>query len=86
MDAMLIVIIIFGLLCFVCVCKAVKKSEKPLKTAFLSASCGICALCAVNFLALYTGVSISVNFFTSFVSVVLGAPGVICILLLNMIF
>ncbi len=85
MSFALIIKIICGIVCLIAVCGAIKKSNKPFKTAFVSAASGVCSLCVVNFLSFYTGVAIALNFTTSFVSVVLGVPGVICILLLNII-
>ena len=40
---------------------------------------------AVNLLAGYTGVSIALNYATAFVAVVLGAPGVVTMLLLRVL-
>ena len=43
------------------------------------------ALGAVNLLAPVTGVSLALNWATSFMAVVLGAPGVITLLLLDLL-
>ena len=50
-----------------------------------SAVCGAASLGAVNLLAGYTGVSIALNYATAFVAVVLGAPGVVTMLLLRVL-
>ena len=44
------------------------------------------ALGAVNMLAPFTGVGLALNAFTSFMAVVLGAPGVVTMLVLNLVF
>ena len=48
-----------------------------------SAFGGIAALAAVDVLAGYTGVALALNYATAFVAVVLGAPGVVMLLLLR---
>ena len=64
---------------------AAGRSTHPVRTILVSALAGISALGAVNMLAPFTGVGIPLNWFTSFVAVVLGAPGVIGVLLLNVL-
>lgn len=64
---------------------AAGRSKHPIRTSFISAVAGISALGAVNMLAPFTGVGITLNWFTSFVAVVLGAPGIIGLLLLNVL-
>ncbi len=75
-----------GIVSLICVCVQLKKTDKPLKNALVSAFFGAASLGAVNLMSLYTGVSIAVNYFTSFAAVVLGAPGIICLLLLRLLF
>lgn len=58
-------------------------SKRPLRSVFLSALGGVCGLGLVNALAGYTGVGIALNYVTAFVSVVLGLPGVILLLLVR---
>lgn len=67
------------------VCAALRHTKSPLRRALYSAGCGVAALGAVNLLALYTGVSVALNYATAFVAVVLGAPGVVCLLLLRLL-
>lgn len=61
------------------------KHKKPLRASLTSALAGIGALGAINMLAPFTGVALALNWFTSFMAVVLGAPGVVTLLLLNVI-
>ena len=63
---------------------AASKAKRPLR-ALGSAVCGAASLGAVNLLAGYTGVSIALNYATAFVAVVLGAPGVVTMLLLRVL-
>ena len=62
-----------------------KKAKHPFRTAASQATLGLGAFAAVNLLAGYTGVTISLNYFTTFVAVVLGAPGVICMLVVRIL-
>lgn len=61
------------------------KHKKPIRTSCAAAVAGVGALGAVNMLAPFTGIGLSLNWFTSFMAVVLGAPGVITMLLLNVV-
>lgn len=61
------------------------RSKHPVLRALGSAVCGAAALGAVNLLAGYTGVSIALNYATAFVAVVLGAPGVVTLLILRLL-
>ena len=63
---------------------AASKAKRPLLRALGSAVCGAASLGAVNLLAGYTGVSIALNYATAFVAV-LGAPGVVTMLLLRVL-
>lgn len=66
-----------------CVLAALRHSKRPLSRAAQSAFGGIAALAAVDVLAGYTGVALALNYATAFVAVVLGAPGVVMLLLLR---
>ncbi len=77
--------VIVAVVSIIFVCLALKKAQNPFKSAFLSAFFGVASLGAVNLLSLYTGVTLAVNYVTSFVTVVLGAPGVICLLMLKLL-
>lgn len=62
------------------------KCRNPLLTAARSAACGISALMFVNLTSAATGCYIAVNHFTAFVATVLSLPGVIGLVLLNLVF
>ena len=72
-----------AILCTLGVVYAASKSKRPVRRALGSAVCGAAALGAVNLMAGYTGISIALNYATAFVAVVLGAPGVVTLLLLR---
>ena len=65
---------------------AFTKARKPVVTAFKSSLCGICAMLLVNLISAATGCYIAVNYFTVFIATVLSLPGVIGLLLLNIVF
>ena len=60
------------------------RHRRPLRRVGLSALCGCCALGLVNALSGWTGVSIALNGVTAFVSVVLGGPGIILLLVVRL--
>ncbi len=62
------------------------KAKHPVFTAIKSALCGISALMLVNITATATGCYIAVNYLTAFVATFLSLPGVIGMLILNIIF
>ena len=62
------------------------KCKKPFLTAAKSAACGISALMLVNITSAATGCYIAVNHFTAFVATVLSLPGVVGLVLLNLVF
>ena len=62
------------------------KTKKPFVTACKSALSGICALMLVNLTGMYTGCYITVNYITAFVATVLSLPGVVALVLLNLVF
>ncbi|WP_418455141.1 pro-sigmaK processing inhibitor BofA family protein [Allofournierella sp.] len=65
---------------------AASRHKKPLRASLTSVLAGMGALGAVNMLAPFTGVGLALNAFTSFMAVVLGAPGVVTMLVLNLVF
>ena len=65
---------------------AFTKTKKPVLTALKSALSGISAMLLVNMTATATGCYIAVNYFTVFIETVLSLPGVIGLLLLNIVF
>ena len=64
---------------------AAGRSRKPVRMAFSAALTGTGALGAVNLLAGYTGVALALNYVTAFAAVVLGAPGVLLLLVLRLL-
>ena len=65
---------------------AIGKTKHPLRTALKSAMGGIAALLLVNLTAKATGCYIAINYLTVAAATVLSLPGVIGMLLLNIIF
>lgn len=74
-----------ALLSLVCVMAVLRRARRPFARALGSAVCGVGALGAVNLLAGYTGVALAVNHVTAFAAVVLGAPGVVLLLVLRLL-
>lgn len=58
--------------------------RKAIGTAAASAAMGAAAMGAVNLTGLVTGVVLPVNLFTALVTLVLGAPGVVAMLVLRL--
>ncbi len=75
-----------GALCLLAAGRAAAKSRHPVRSVLAGAVCGLGALAALALLAPWTGVALPLNRFTGFVAVVLGAPGVVLLLLLNLLF
>lgn len=61
------------------------KSEKGATSFALSAMQGIAAMFAVNLTGLVTGVTLATNWYTVATYIVLGLPGVISTLIINLI-
>lgn len=76
---------VLGALILLTAALALARSPRPLRRALTGAVCGVGALGAVNALAPFTGVAIALNHITAFAAVVLGAPGVITMLLLRLL-
>jgi hypothetical protein len=62
------------------------RTKKPLKNAFVGMSTGLVALGATKLLATIIGFTFTINFFSTFVSVVVGIPGVISMVVYNFMF
>ena len=62
------------------------RSKHFLKAFIMTALQGTAAICAVNVLGLFTGVSINLNQYTLGTSLICGTPGVIGLLLIDTIF
>ena len=65
---------------------AISKAQHPLKTATRSVAGGIGALLFVNITSVATGCYIAVNLFTAFAVTFLSLPGVIGLVVLNLVF
>ena len=59
---------------------------RAMRSYFTSGVCGMLSLCAVNFAAAYTGVSLGFGWVSGGASTFLGVPGVVCLLPLNALF
>lgn len=60
------------------------RARRAVGTAAASAAMGAAAMGAVNLTGLVTGVVLPVNLFTALVTLVLGAPGVVAMLVLQL--
>lgn len=76
---------VFGGNQFDCRISRFEENETSVSHSGHTSYIGLGAFAAVNLLAGYTGVTLSLNYFTSFVTVVLGAPGVICMLVVRVL-
>lgn len=74
-----------ALLCLAGVLAALAKTRHPFLRAGASALCGVGALAAIDLLSGLTGVAIALNYATSFVAIVLGAPGIVMLLLMKLL-
>ncbi len=61
------------------------RTGKPLRRVAASGVQGLCALGMVDVLGAFTGVSLGFSWFTAGVCTVLGIPGVVGLLLLNIL-
>lgn len=71
--------------CVLLMARCAAHQKHPLRAILASALCGVGGFGAVALLAPYTGVELPLNQFTGFVAAVLGLPGVISLLLLQII-
>ncbi len=62
------------------------KTGRFAKAAFLTCLQGVASLFAVNAVGLLTGVTVAVNWYTLGTGAVLGTPGIVSLLLLDVIF
>lgn len=74
-----------AVICVIAVIGWMIKCEKGGRCVMLSAVTGIAALFAVNTVGLISGVTVAVNWYTLGISGVMGLPGVISMLAMNMI-
>ncbi|MBQ8764128.1 MAG: pro-sigmaK processing inhibitor BofA family protein [Clostridia bacterium] len=75
-----------AIICTVCVLWWMIKSEKGGVSFIKSAFQGLAGMFAVNLLGMVTGVTIAVNWYSIAAFIILGLPGVIGALILNLIF
>jgi len=59
------------------------RAEKPVKTAVKGMLSGAVTLTAIHFWGHYIGLAIEINLFNTLISLVLGAPGVIAVSLID---
>lgn len=74
-----------SLLCLVVLGRCAVHQRHPVRTLLGAAVCGVAVLAVLALLEPVTGVSLPLNRFTGFVAVVLGVPGVITLLLLQLL-
>lgn len=79
------VFISLAVICASCVMWWMIKSERGASSFTVSALQGIAAMFAVNLAGIVTGISLSVNWYTIIAAVLLGLPGVITALGLNLL-
>lgn len=58
------------------------RGEKPVRSAVLGMGSGAVFLLLLHFFGDYVGFSVPMNFFTAFISLILGIPGVMILALL----
>lgn len=75
-----------GLSVSVALLVALFRTGKPVRCLFGSTLQGACALAAVNVTGALTGVSLGLNWLSLVACASLGVPGVVCLLLLQLIF
>lgn len=73
-----------GGVCLVAVARAAANQKHALRAIFSSVLCGVGALAAVALLEPWTGVSLPLNWFTAFLAAVLGLPGIVMLLLADL--
>ncbi len=79
------VLLIAGAACLVVVARCAARQQKGLRSLLGGAVCGVASLAALAILAPLTGVALPLNRFTGFVAAVLGLPGVITLVLLDIL-
>ncbi len=72
-----------ALVCLLGTVAAALHARHPVRRTLSAALSGAAALGAVNLTAGFTGITIALNYATAFMAVVLGAPGVVTMLLLR---
>lgn len=72
-------------LCLLVAGRCAAHQRHPIRTLLGAAVCGLGAMAVLALLEPMTGVSLPLNRFTGFVAVVLGVPGVITLLLFQLL-
>ncbi len=85
MNKLYAVAAFFGLVSLLGTAGAASRSRRWLSQAAGSSVCGVACLGVLALLAPYSGIVLALNWFTAFVAVVLGAPGVVTLLLLRVL-
>ena len=71
--------------CLILMLRCAARQRHPAAALLAGAVCGVGALAVLALLEPLTGISLPLNRFTAFVATVLGVPGVILLLLLQLI-
>lgn len=79
-------IVIFLAICIFFVARSMLKTGRPLRAFIVSAIQGLTVLFAINVISAATHVTLSVNAVTMTVSGIMGIPGVIMLLILQVLF
>ena len=83
---MAVFLFVRGAVIFACLCFGYSRCRHPFLTAARSSISGVGAMLLVNLLSGYTGCYIAVNTATVFVSSVLSLPGVVCLLVMKLVY
>lgn len=78
-------VVAVAFLALVWVLRAAVKSKKPIRTLWRSGIYGWLALGLVHLSAAWTGIGLGIGWFTGSVAFALGVPGVITLMLMNVI-
>lgn len=85
-TGLIVVLVLFSVIAVFFIMRAMIKSGNVLKSLVVSALQGVSALFALNIIGAVTGITLSVNAFSMILTAVMGIPGVILLLLTNIIF
>ena len=85
MNKLYAVAAFFGLVSLLGTAGAASRCKNWFSRALGSSVCGVACLGLLALLAPYSGIVLALNWFTAFVAVVLGAPGVITLLVLQVL-
>lgn len=78
-------LLIAAALCLLVVARCAARQRHPIRALLGGAVCGMAGLAALALLAPLTGVSLPLNRFTGFTAAVLGLPGVVTLVLLDIL-